>query len=102
MPNTVRAAGEALPSANMKLNSNVAQLPVERVTITEDDIDRAYDVDALIGVCALAMEKLEEHGNVRGAAGDIRRTLRLVQGMAGASINALELAARQNRQETLS
>ena len=96
------AEGGALPAANLKLNSNVADLPVERGMITEDDIDRAYDVDALIGVCVLAIERLNEGGDAQ-SVGDIRRTLRLAHSMAGASLDALELAmARQKKQEARS
>lgn len=71
----------------------------DRGLITEADIERGYDVCAIVRVCEMAMEQIPGQGQdalVNEAVGDIVRLMRMAGHMSGESLNALERAqARQ-------
>lgn len=66
--------------------------------VTDADIERAYDLCAIIRVCELAVAQIPDLGQdamVNEVTGDVARLLRFSGKMAFQSLNALELAEKR-------
>jgi hypothetical protein len=84
--------------------SNVTELPVDRDrrgVITDDDIDRSYDLLALIGVCGLAIDQCDELSEQfrTQALGNLSKVLRLAGEVAGQLHGVMEHVHMHQRAE---
>ena len=66
--------------------------------VTDADVERSYDLLALLAVCAFAADRLEDAGDDQASiSGSIGRSLQLAGKLAGETHDLIELAKQDER-----